>query len=107
MSDSQRQAERTKQASSQGDFGAAVAVGREAEALFGKGEYAQATRKFMESRDGYDARRAAERAAKAPPSVAPHDHHGGGRHGAATHHHGRGQHARAGHAAARRKRRRR
>ena len=70
MSDSQRQAEHTKQASSQGDFGAAVAVGRDAEALFAKGEFAQATRKFMESRDAYErARRAAERAAKAPPSV--------------------------------------
>jgi tetratricopeptide (TPR) repeat protein len=72
MADSLRQADRTRQASSQPDYGAGSAVARDAEALFAKGEYAQATRKFMESRDAYErARRGAERAAKATPSVTP------------------------------------
>jgi tetratricopeptide (TPR) repeat protein len=70
MADAQRLADRTKQASSQPDFGAATALGREGETLFGRNEFAPATRKFMESRDAYErARRAAERAAKAPPSA--------------------------------------
>jgi serine/threonine-protein kinase len=72
MTAAQRQASRTRQASTQAEFGAASAVARDAESLFGRGEFAQATRKFMESRDGFErARRAAERAAAAPPSVAP------------------------------------
>jgi tetratricopeptide (TPR) repeat protein len=71
MSDAQRQADRTRQASAQADYGAASAVGRDAEALYGRGEFAQATRKFMESRDAYErARRAAEHAVK-QPSAAP------------------------------------
>jgi tetratricopeptide (TPR) repeat protein len=72
MSDAQRLADRTRQASSQPEYGAASAMSRDAEGLFGKGEFAQATRRFLESRDNYErARRSAERAAKAPPSAAP------------------------------------
>jgi tetratricopeptide (TPR) repeat protein len=72
MADAQRQADRTRQASSQAEYGAASTVGRDAEGLYGRGEFAQATRKFMEARDAYErARRAAERAAHTPPTAAP------------------------------------
>jgi serine/threonine protein kinase/tetratricopeptide (TPR) repeat protein len=70
-SDAQRQADR-QNARSQPDYGAAGAMAREAEALFGKNEFAQATRRFAEARDAYDrARRAALRPATPLPTLAP------------------------------------
>jgi hypothetical protein len=71
MTDAQRQADRQK-ASSQPDYAAGGALGREAEALLRSNEFAQATRKFAEARDAYDrARRAALRPATPPPTLAP------------------------------------
>ncbi len=71
MSASRSAAERAR-AEAQGPFPPAVATAREAEDLFGKGEFAVATRKFLEGRDGFDrALRAAEAqqaaAARTPP----------------------------------------
>ncbi len=67
-----RSASDRAQAESQASFPPAVAAAREAERLFEKGEFAVATRKFLESRDGFDrALRAAEAqqaaAARTPP----------------------------------------
>jgi len=71
MSGSRAAADRAK-ADGQAAFAQAVAAAREAERLFGKGEFAVATRKFLESRDDFDrALRAAEAqqaaAARIPP----------------------------------------
>jgi eukaryotic-like serine/threonine-protein kinase len=71
MREAVRQAERQR-ASSQPEFGAAAVIGRDAEGLYGRGEFAQATGRFMEARDGYDrARRAALRPATPLPTLAP------------------------------------
>ncbi len=71
MSASRAAADRGK-AEPQAAYAPAVAAAREAERLFGKGEFAVATRKFLEGRDGFDrALRAAEAqqaaAARTPP----------------------------------------
>jgi ketosteroid isomerase-like protein len=71
MSEAQRLADRQK-AGSQPDYGAAGAIVRDANALFAKNEFAQATRRFVEARDAYDrARRAALRPATPAPTLAP------------------------------------
>jgi serine/threonine protein kinase len=61
-------------AGSQRVFGEAVGLVQQAEALFGKGEFAGSTQKFLEARDSFDrAARAAEasRATRAPLTAAP------------------------------------
>jgi hypothetical protein len=69
MGDSRSQAERTKAASSEG-FTQAAGLARDAEALLAHGEFASATRGFLEARDAFDrSRRAAE--AKPLPSPPP------------------------------------
>ncbi len=81
MADSRAAAEKAK-AGSQKSFDEASAAFREADALLGKGQFAVATRKFFDARDGFErARRAAEALAQAqaeqlaratrPPTVAP------------------------------------
>jgi serine/threonine-protein kinase len=69
MGDSRSQAEKTKAASSEG-FTQAAGLARDAEALLVHGEFASATRGFLEARDAFDrSRRAAE--AKPLPSPPP------------------------------------
>ena len=52
-------------------FARAASVARDAEALFNKGEYADATRAFLESRDAFDRIRRAAKAPLEPPGRAP------------------------------------
>ena len=69
MKQAREESERAKATGSDG-FAQATAFARDAEALFARGEYASATRAFLESRDAFDR---AARDAKAPlpaPSVA-------------------------------------
>ncbi len=69
VADSKAQAERTRAAGSDA-FNQALGLSREAERLLAKGEYASATRGFLEARDAFDrARRAAE--AKPLPTPPP------------------------------------
>jgi hypothetical protein len=69
MADSRSLAEKTKASSSEA-FSQAGGLARDAEALLAKGEFASATRGFLDARDGFDrARRAAE--AKPLPSPSP------------------------------------
>jgi serine/threonine protein kinase/tetratricopeptide (TPR) repeat protein len=71
----QAQAEADKsKASSESAYADAASLAREADGLFGKGEYAVAARKFLEGRDGFErARRAAQQKASQtpPPATAP------------------------------------
>jgi tetratricopeptide (TPR) repeat protein len=71
MDQAQRAATAAK-ATTQADFKAAVLVGREAEALFGRGDLAPAAQKFQEARDAYErARRAQAQVAVATATPAP------------------------------------
>lgn len=71
MADSQRRAERVRN-NAQGEYASAAGVGREAEGLFGRGEFAQATRKFSEARDAFEsARRAGEHVVVRTPAPTP------------------------------------
>ena len=70
MNEARAQAEPTRAEGSEG-FSQAARLARDAEALFEKGEYADATRAFLESRDSFDRVRRAAKAPLEPPSKAP------------------------------------
>src|SRR5262249_45467517 len=66
MARSRADAEASKAAAAPG-FAQAVALAGQAEALFKKGEFAEATQRYLEARDGFDR----TRRAAAPPVVKP------------------------------------
>ena len=67
---SQREALSAK-AGSEPDFGAAQTLAKEAEGLLKKGEFATATRMFLEARDGFERATRAKQSHVAPPTAAP------------------------------------
>jgi tetratricopeptide (TPR) repeat protein len=69
MKQARAEAEPTGAAGSEG-FTHATSLARDAEALFKKGEYADATRAFLESRDAFDRIRRAVKAPLEPPTKA-------------------------------------
>ena len=70
MQQARAEAEPTGAAGREG-FTQAASLARDAEALFQKSEYADATRAFLESRDAFDRIRRAVKAPVEPPSKAP------------------------------------
>ena len=70
MKQARTEAEPAGTAGSEG-FTQAASLAREAEALFKRSEYADATRAFLESRDAFDRIRRAAKAPLEPPSKAP------------------------------------
>lgn len=80
MKQARAEAERAKAGPSDA-FAQAAGAARDAEGLFAKGEYAEATRSFLESRDGFDR---ARRAIKAPLPTASAAETGPGRAASST-----------------------